>query len=236
MKALLLALALSCGKQDDAAADEALVKFSQAFESKDPNARAAAVEDLAKTRHAKIVDRLGELLRHDMKLVRLAAVRGLRTVPQDLKKSAAGKLEGGLGNSVNRKEPEVQIAIFAALGELREESSLGTVHKFFDDPTFMVAEAAVKAAADIRSKKSIGVLVEFLKALEKEAKGPTPKPKDKFFKPEVLTPEELAKRARAASLIPGVNVALGTITRVGITNAAAWDEWWQKNRSTFKIP
>src|SRR5262245_65502315 len=109
MHALLLALAMALA--DDA---EALEKFKADIKGKDGAGRAAAIEELAKTKSPKICAKLGSMLTNEVVEVRCAAAKGLGS--QEDKKRAVPLLVAAV--PPNAKEPPVLAAIVAALGKL----------------------------------------------------------------------------------------------------------------------
>jgi HEAT repeat protein len=111
MTALLLTLAMALA--DDA---EALDKFKADIKGKDGAGRSAAVEELAKTKSAKVCAKLSSLLTTEVGEVRIAAAKGLGE--QDDKKHAVPYLLAAV--PPNAKELPVLAAIIAALGKLGE--------------------------------------------------------------------------------------------------------------------
>ncbi len=109
MTTLIFALALAFA--DDA---EALEKFKADTKGKDGAARAAAVEELAKTKSPKICAKLAALLTGEVTEVRVASAKGL--AEQDDKKHAVAYLLAGV--PPNAKDPVILAAILAALGKL----------------------------------------------------------------------------------------------------------------------
>lgn len=166
-QAVLLLALLS---QDDVAARQALEKFRSAYAKPDVSARAAAVTELAGTRHELVLRKLAVLLLTDEKEVRIAAAKGLGGF-QEHKKSAAAALAGAIEPNQKAKMPDVQVAILQALAALKEEDSLPSIHKCLRRRETAVAGAAVAAVEAIRCMKlSMEPLIEALKDFEKTVK------------------------------------------------------------------
>ncbi len=157
-------LLLSLFVQDDAPAREAFEKFRSAYAKPDAAARAAAVTELAATRHELVLKKLAALLLVDEKEVRVAAAQGLGGFGEH-KKHAAAALTRAIGP--NGRMPEVQAAILEALGTLKHEESLPVVHQCLRKRDPKVSGAAVTAVGEIQSRHSFEPLIELLKDLEK---------------------------------------------------------------------
>jgi len=247
MLALLLAACLV--PQDDAAATEAIATFDSTLsKSKDPSTRTSAVQTLAKTKHEKVVNRLGALLTHEEKELRIAAARAMVTFKDspDLKKSAAHALAGGISSGSNQKEPEVLVALFAAIGHLQEESSATVLKSHYDDKDAQIAGAAVTASGDLKAKSLIDPLIELLRDCEKKANTMDTGGGNARAKPvkssskggggtgqEPPPDAEAQKRMRAQNLLPTVLGALTTLTGQNFPASVEWEKWWAKNRSSF---
>jgi HEAT repeat protein len=234
---LLLALAVVPSLQDDKAAEEALDAFKTAYKSTSEADRVAAVNDLAKVRHAKILTRLATLLSSDGPSVRLAAAKGL-TGFTDLKKPAAAALAGAM--PANAKEATVHAGLYDALGKLEEPASVPTLHRGFEEKETSVAKAAVLASGQVGSAASIDPLIALLGKLEKIQKAGgggvdfstpgTGGTSGQNF--TVRSDDSPAKRAQ--ELIPAINKALNEITHESNGSSETWSTWWAKNRGTFK--
>jgi len=167
---LQVALFLALLSQDEAAARQALEKFRSAYAKPDVSARAAAVTELAGTRHDLVLRRLAVLLLTDEKDVRIAAAKGLGGF-QEQKKNAAAALAAALDPNQKARMPDVQVAILQALGALKEEESLPAIHKCFRRRETPVASAAVAAVEVIHSVKySVDPLIDVLRDFEKTVK------------------------------------------------------------------
>jgi HEAT repeat protein len=167
MTGIALVLAL-LPQAEEAAAQQALEKFRSAYAKPDASVRAAAVAELAATRHDLVLRKLAVLLLTDEKEVRVAAARGLSGF-EGHKKRAAAALAGGM--DPNAKQPDVLAAILQALETLREEESLPFVHRFLKRRETAVALAAVAAVEAIQCPAlSVDPLIEALRGYEKTVK------------------------------------------------------------------
>jgi HEAT repeat protein len=239
-----LLLALSLAPQDDAAATEAVTTFDATLaKSKDPSARVAAVGTLAKVHHERVVGRLGALLSHEEKGLRIAAAQamtGFKESPE-LRRSAAHALAGALSAGSNQKEPEVQVAIYTAIGHLGDESSGNVLKSHFDEKDPQIAGAAISAAGALKSKALVEPLIEELRDCEKKSKAPeTAGGTGKRMKTsksggsgEAAPDPEAQKRMRAQNLLGTVQQALSTLTGQNLSSGDDWEKWWSKNRNSF---
>lgn len=231
-------LAVLTGLQDDKAAEDALEAFKTAYKSASEADRVAAVNELAKVHHAKVLVRLSALLVNDGPSVRLAAAKGIAAF-SELKKPAASSLTGAMGP--NSKETTVHAGLYDALGKLEEPTSIPAVHRGFEEKETVVAKAAVGAAGQIGSAASIDPLIDLLKKQEKIVKAGTGGGVD-FTTPgtggtggqnfTVRGDDSPGKRAQ--ELIPVINKALNEITHESNGTSESWTSWWAKNRATFK--
>jgi hypothetical protein len=246
MIALMLVACLSL--QDDAAATAAVAEFDAVLaKSKDPNARIAAAHELAKTPHEKVASRLGAVLSHDEKELRIAAAQTLAKFkePAEVRKTAAHALAGALSAGANLKEPEVQAAIFAAIGHLQEESSANVLKSHFDDRDVQMAVAAVGAAGDLKAKQLVEPMIDQLRDCEKKLQSPDASGGSSRAKPmktakgagsgggDPAADPEAQKRMRAQALQPALQGALAAITGQTFAASTDWEKWWSKNRATF---
>lgn len=239
---VLFLVAMAFTVQDDAAAVEAIAAYDAAFpKAKDAGARANIVTTLAQTQHEKIISKLGTVMGHADKEVRIAAAQGLRnysgTTPA-LKRSAAKALVDGSGRAVNLKDAEVREAILTAFGALQEELGIPYIKTAMDDKSLRVASAAVSAAVAMKHKDLIAPLIELLRDAEKTLKAaanPTFKGKKPTSAKKDVPDEEDLKVDRAGNLIPTVQASLETLTGQKQPNSSAWNAWWERARPSFEI-
>jgi hypothetical protein len=234
MHAILLALALAAF--DDA---EALEKFKADVKGKDGAGRAAAIEELAKTKSPKICAKLASLLTNEVVEVRCAAAKGLGE--QDDKKKAIVYLSGAV--APNAKELPVVAAIMAALGKLGDEAGAADVNKHVGHENLDVAKAAVEAAGEIKSASSFDPLIKAMKECEE-----TLKPRDKgngggfggglgggrLGGPGGNMQNFREMRERAQALKPLIQKVLVAMTKVNCQDAQDWELWWKENRAKYK--
>jgi HEAT repeat protein len=164
-----------------------------------------------------------------------------KEVPE-LRKSAAHALSSGLSAGTNQKEPEVLVAIYAAIGHLGDESSATVLKSHFDEKDPQIAGAAISAAGSLKQKSMVEPLIEELRDCEKRAKAPdssgsSPKrvknPKGGGGGGDPALDPETQKRQRAQNLLGTVQQALGTLTGQNFGSADDWEKWWGKNRNSF---
>ena len=233
MHALLLVLAM--GLADDA---EALEKFKADIKGKDGAGRAAAVEELAKTKSPKICAKLASMLTNEVVEVRCAAAKGLGT--QEDKKRAITFLTAAV--QPNAKEFPVIAAIVSALGKLGEEAGAPEVNKQVSHEQLEVARAAVEAAGEIRSTTSFDPLIKAMKDCEEILKPRDRGPGGGGFGgglgraggPGGNMQNFREMRERAQTLKPEIQKVLVAMTKVNCQDAQDWALWWKENRAKFK--
>jgi HEAT repeat protein len=232
MHALLLALAMALA--NDA---EALEKFKADIKGKDGAGRAAAVEELAKTKSPKICAKLASMLTNEVVEVRCAAAKGLGT--QEDKKRAVTFLLAA--TQPNAKEFPVLAAIVSALGKLGEESGVAEVNRQVAHEQLEVARAAIEAAGEIRSTSSFDPLIKAMKDCEeilkpREERGPGGGFGGGFGRsgPGGSMQNFREMRDRAQTLKPEIQKVLVAMTKVNCQDAQDWALWWKENRAKFK--
>jgi hypothetical protein len=242
MLALAL-LALFQATPDDAAVTAALDKFKADYKSKELDQRVAAVTELAKTPHDKIIAKLSLLLGVDEADVRIAAAKGLVEQPEN-KKKAALALAGALGANLNLIP--VDVVILEQLGVLKEDLTAPEVEKYFAKTGPLdIQKAAIVASGKIRSVSSIDPLIKLLKELEQEVQknnGPTGAGKVKGIggkgvpgKAGAVKNGNAEERNRAMELLPAVRASLTAITGASCPDAKDWEAWWAEHRASFRV-
>jgi len=236
MVALFLALAL----QDPAG--DALRIFEAAYKSKDPAARATAVAELAKTDHEKVLAKLEKLLLVDVKEVRIAAAQGLgivRETKEHNKKEMTALTKGIVPNYAERA---VLLAIVEALDKFGDGVGLSILHQHFPSPDIVVSKAAMEAAAEIRKKESVPVLIAFWKYLEAAAHdavnvGPNGRTVTGGGLPYVggNTAGDPEAPKRAKQLSPVASKSIEAITRKTFKTPQEAEAWWKKDGADFKV-
>lgn len=235
MTAFLLALALMAGT-DDA---EALEKFKTDIKGKDGAGRAAAIEELAKTKSPKICAKLASMLTNEVVEVRCAAAKGLGE--QDDKKRAIAYLSSAV--TPNAKEFPVLAAILAALGKLGEEAGAADVNKHVNHENLDVAKAAVEAAGEIKSASSFDPLIKAMRDCEEVLKPRQPGGNGgggfggglgRMGGPGGNMQNFREMRERAQALKPLIQKVLLAMTKVNCQDAADWALWWKENQAKYK--
>jgi HEAT repeat protein len=217
---------------DDKAAEEALARFKLSYASPSVVARAAAVSELARTPHEKILVRLAGILGSEAKEVKAAAARGLGGF-SEFKKQTLGVLMASL--APNEKEPEVEAAIYEALGKLGDPAVLPVLHKGFQDKDGRAASAAVLAAAAIGSAASVDAILKELEDVEKINKqasggggvGGVSIPGGGGADPVKVRAKEVAKACLKAMQL---------VSKEKYTTFPEWKIWWSRRRATFGQP
>jgi HEAT repeat protein len=221
---MLLFLALAT--VGDKEAEDAIHTFRTSVKSGDLADRVAAVEELGRCRHEKVMKVLASCLVVDDKFVRVAAATSLGKF--DIKKPQACLILAGALES-NSKEPEVQVAIFGALQNLGEAPALAAAGQYIDHKNEKVAESAIAITGKVRSKASIDPLIRLMKKLVSSGDGFSSG--DGSF--DVPTDEQLRERARR--LQAAASKALQSITRERYSSVEEWDTWWKHNAATFTV-
>lgn len=236
MTALLLLLSLQA---DDAT--KALDKFKTAYKAKEVADRAAAVTDLAKTEHEKVLAKLAQLLVVDAKEVRLAAVRGMGNLTQtDLRKKAVTYLSKSI--PANAAEVEIVVVIVETLELIGPGVGLAVLHQHFVWPSIPVAEGAILAAGKLKKKESVGPLITLLKILQlssREAQnvGPGGRTVTGGGLPGVgggAVDPDAPKREKA--LTPQAQRSLEAITKMSFKTWKEWEAWWKEKGPDFEVP
>ncbi len=236
MNTLLLLLALQA---DDPA--QALNAFKTAYKSKVVAERAAAVTELAKTEHEKVLAKLAQLLVVDGREVRIAAAKGMGGLRQtNLRKKAVTYLSKAI--PPNAAEVEVIVAIVESLELIGPGVGLAVLHQHFVWPTIPMGEGAVIAAGKLRKKESVGPLITLLKILQlssREAQnvGPGGRTVTGGGLPGVgggAVDPNAPKREKA--LTPLAHRSLEAITRMSFKTWKEWEAWWKEKGPDFEVP
>ena len=233
MLAPMMLLIMVLFMQDDPAA-AALETFKAGYKSKDPSVRAQAVTTLAAIQHDKVYARLGALLTVDDKDVRIAAAKGLGACSAEKKTKPMAYLLGA--TTPNLKEPTVLAAILEALGRLRQEAALPEVEKHYRSKQILVAQAAIQAAGDIKSSRSVPGLINLLKWLDDAAQEAPSLDGGGGNVPGVGGGgvQDQAAVERQRTLTPVVNKSLQAITGSSMTGHKAWEAWYRETGGRTK--
>ena len=225
---LLAGLLAARAADDNKEAEEAMQRFKKGMANPSAPARAAAAADLARTPSEKAAVALGGLLGSEADAVKIAAAEGLGNF-KDYKKVATPLLLAGL--NANAKDPKVMEAIFKGLGKLDDESSLSTIHQYFDDKEADIAKAALMSAAEIRNISSIDLMITLMKKYEKIDE----QSKKGGGGYGVPYGGQDPKGKLAKDVLPAIIKALQTITHEKWATTKEWEIWWNRYKATFKI-
>jgi HEAT repeat protein len=226
---LLAGLLCARAGDDNKEVEEAMQRFKKGMANPSAPARAGAVADLARTPSEKAAVAIGSLLGSEADAVKIAAAEGLGNF-RDYKKVVTPMLLSGL--NTNAKDVKVTEAIFKGLGKLDDESSLSTIHQYFDDKDADIAKAALMSAAEIRNVSSIDFMITLMKKYEKideQAK------KGGGGGYGVPYGGQDPKGKLAKDVLPTIIKALQTITHEKWATTKEWEIWWNKYKATFKI-
>jgi HEAT repeat protein len=182
-----------------------------ALKSDQPAARAAGIEAAAAVEHEDVAREIAGGLRDRDEAVQLAAMKvlGRMQVPE-----ALHQLHRLAKSDLKKleKKSRVQAALYRAIGQHGDKSSVEILAD--DIPGNLDAEvvrARIYGLGNIRAKESIE---ELLKGMN--LGNPLPGEDSPFM--------------------PDVRVALARLTGTDqTTNKTMWQEWWNKNKSGFKI-
>jgi HEAT repeat protein len=224
-------LALLATLADDKEAEDALARFKGSYTpTASVVARAAAVSELSRTQHEKILARLAGLLGQEAKEVKAAAAKGLGNF-KDFKKQAVGILAASIGP--NGKEPEVQAAIYEALGLLGDPAALPALHKGIEDKDAKAASAAIVAAASFKNAATIDLILKEFEDAEKANKANSG---GGASVPGFSVPggggADPAK-TRAKEVVKACNKAMQLVSGDKYTTCGEWKIWWSRRRATF---
>lgn len=228
---LVLALAQAA---DDAAARKAIEKFTAGFKSKDVEARVAAVTELGKVEHERTVDKLGQVLKVDVKEVRLAAAQALGNVTEPKPKTKAVlALSNGIGP--NASSLSVVLAIVESLEKIQAGVGHSVLKALLPSPNADVAKGAIDAAGEIRDKGFIVPLIDLAQRLEAAARNAqNVGPGGRSVTGGGLlggaggpgVDPEAPKRAQI--VLPACYKALGAITGEKFQTPKDWADWYRK--------
>jgi len=224
MIALTMALMLSLA--DDKEAEDAIQKFKLEMKSPETAVRVAAVSELCRLQHDRVMRVLASCLVTDVTFVRIAAAKGLGAF-QEKKSQATALLADAM--VANVKEPDVQVALLSAMKVLHEASALAVAYRYLDDKNAKVAEGAIGITETVHSKSSIDPLIHLMKKLVTSGDGYSSG--DGSFD----VPADEVLKARARTLQAAANKALQSITGEKRSTAGDWDTWWKHNAGAFKM-
>ncbi len=240
--ALLLGVAVQDDKEADKAATEALDKFQKAFKGGDDERKAAVVE-LAKVQHPKVITKLGSILAGNTPTpVRFEVVKALAGFA-DHKKPATAALANAV--PANAKEPALLTQMFDAIARLQDPSAVPLMVRYYDDKELLIAQSAIQTTGKLDSAAAIEPLIAVLARNEKAAKPPganvgvstngtNPNNQSGGVVVSGGGSGNNAARDRAQTIAGVANGALQELTKQNLSTAEAWNVWWAKNKATFK--
>lgn len=213
---VVLLAALAAG--NDKEAEDAIHRFKAGYRNPSAPARAAAVTELARVHHEKVLKQLAMLLTSDENVVREAAAKGIGGFTEH-RRLASSLLQAALGP--NGKEPGVVAVILEALGTVGEPSALSVLYKYLEEKDAKVVKGALAGIGSLRDASSIERIIEFMKKLEKVMASDARVDQD--------------QRDRAKDIMPSCIKALQAITKEKWTTSKEWEIWWSRNKATFKV-
>ena len=225
---LMIALLVQDTQAQDA--ECSLHAFRAAYGAAAEADRAEAVRALGSVRHPRVLRRLAPLLVSDGPTVRIAAAEAVAGFDAQAR-AAAALLRGAL--EPNAKDPDVQVALVRALGELREPGSLPFLHALLDHRTLPVARVAVEAVGRGGRRESVDPLIGLLERCERILdRGTGARVAVGVGGRPALVLEEVEDPAltRARTLAPAAREALAAITRQNLRSAQDWRTWRARAR------
>lgn len=228
----------------------AVKKFQEEFNKKNATVddKAAAVRDISKFKHEKVLEAVSPLLRDGPVPVRIVAAREM---------GGFGSVEGTarkLMEAYSAKSNEgpqtrgVRITILRSLGELRAKEAVDFLNDLIADSDEYIAKAAIDATGKLRQKISIDKLLKEYKRLEgkdgQTALGVDPLeeslPSASTNPTDVIrsqpAPKAEGPKTRRELLEPALNAALRAITKESHKDLRSWESWWGRKRSGFRVP
>jgi len=216
--AILLVLALPAFAQQ-LTKQEAVKKLDEAFRKKDEILQLDAIEDSAHLEDTAVIQRISKGLRSNSPAVKSAAMRALGK----MKHPSSLKALHGLYRSDTklRKSDDLFVLLLKSIAQHGDKSS---VRILSDNPyrglTVANGTARIMGLSNIRVKESAEALIQAgRKSAGHGGSG------------ALKTSAEWAGRfdmpfRTAMTILTGEDVGLSGV---------AWDEWWRKNRRTFKM-
>lgn len=226
-------------KKHDEGVKKCLDEFKKAFmEAKSPNERASAIRLLGvcDEKDPKIVARIASFLATDPSdkesLAPMAAAQALGGFHKD--RTAAAALLGAV--EANKKNSRLQEYIILALGQVGGDSALPVLVSHLKDNDAEVASAAARALGDLNTAAAIEPLLKTLERLERDEKlGSEVNPGGVGGGNIGLAEANGDARKRAGTVKPAIKESLRKITGEEYMTSKDYQEWWAKNRATFKV-
>jgi hypothetical protein len=241
MLSLLLATALIV--QDDpkaleAKAKEAIEAFTKALKEKGAKLKdddvIAALEELGKTQHPKVLDVLKTWLGKGSTDIRIAAAREIGRYSKN--KAAADLLMKAAGSSTDAPFIAKCLEYAAGIG-LRDIAK--DLTRFFEHKSPDVAAKACDAAGTLKAKVSVAPLIDLARRLEQirdDDGGPGPGPGPGPMPGPGPAPDKDEQKQKNAKVLPAALQALNDILGEKKKDAQEYAKWWAKNQGTWKEP
>jgi len=222
MIAFIFCLCFQDDPVKDRLAAEALARFQAAWEqTREPALRVAAMEELSKVQHPRVLSTLAGHLSGGHIEVRRGAARVLGRW-KELKPEVSRALLGALPAA--GKEPDLVADLLDSLGYMGERSAAPAIIARLDDRQIPVTLAALRAATKVRTREMVDPLVRMALTIEQAIAAADPRDSASYE----------SRRRKAQE--PLVQAALKAITKQDApAKAADWAKWWKENRETFKV-
>ncbi len=211
-------------KAHEAAVKKVLDTFRTESRSKDENERITAVSKLAEVQDRRILDTLSRVITgRDTDAVKIQAIRMVGTYVED--RNAVRILSTAM-NANKKRKPELAAAAIEGLGDIDAHSTIPSILRLYRDKDTVIVRAALSASAKIRDRACVDPLLKMLRELEEElpaADGAG-----------VVDPVREAIAKRKSELLEPTQRALADITQQAFVSYKEWNDWWRKNRRTFR--
>jgi uncharacterized membrane protein YgcG len=204
----------------DEEAEAALAAFKKSMTAELASAQMAALKEVAKCRHEKVIRAIAQALRSSHADVATSAA--IQLAEQDHPLSSQSLMEG---IAPNDKRPVVLGAIFTSIGKLGYESASGPLlallDKSNDDNWKKVLEEAVNAVGRIGSAKAVDPLIDWRKK----------QPGGGWGGRWGGGGGGGGGGAGSGRLWNAIDRALKSITGGDEETTADWEKWWKANRA-----
>ena len=218
-------------KEDEAKARIAEFKkeFRAAKTDKERVDVIAGLSALGSPKHAKILDELKTFLKSPSTEIAIAAAEQVGKYEKE--KDAAETL---IQMAAARREKDVVVKFLRYAGDVGHRPAAAKLTAFFKNKETDVAREAVDSCAKLKSKDVIDPLLGLWRELEniKEQKADGLQELQGGLTGTNPIADEQQNRKR--DLTPAVESALAKITGGDFKTLKEANEWWRKNRATFK--
>jgi hypothetical protein len=242
----VLALVLGVGvsaqeeKKDPKEADEAakakVADFKKELKAcKTDQDVSRAIENLGALQHARVLAELKTWLSKPSAEICIAAAREISRYPKD--KDASDTLLAAVGN---RKDKETQIKLLKYVGEVGFRPAASKLTGFFRHRDADIAREAVDSCGKLKSRDAMEPLLALLKELDAIRDQNDPVGVGNVgglgggLGGGIVGGTNNEQTVRKSTLTPGVQRSLGDITNQNFKTAKEWEDWWRKNKGTFK--